>query len=94
MRALRVLIAETDSEIRKNTLEHIRAMESVESCEEAAGCAEAVEKCKSLAPDVVVMSSQLPVADALEAVQEMRSSARRRISCYWQRRIPARSMSN
>jgi chemotaxis response regulator CheB len=72
MRTLRVLVAEEDPAARKDTVAVILSKKNIESCEEAANCQEAVAKCKTFKPHVVVMSAQLPAMDALQAVQEMK----------------------
>ena len=70
---LRVLVTEANALARKGIVDALEALKNINSCVEADSCAQALKKCKSLRPHVVVLSSKLPAMEALAAVQQMKS---------------------
>jgi DNA-binding NarL/FixJ family response regulator len=68
---IRVLLADDHGVIRDGLGRLISALEDVELVGVAADGAEAVEQCRRLTPDVVLMDLDMPVLDGIEATRRV-----------------------
>lgn len=71
---LRVLIVDDHDIVRRGLATLISRQDGLEVVGEAGTAAEAVEKARSLAPDVVVLDIRLPDGSGIEACREIRDS--------------------
>ena len=69
--SIRVVLADDHGVIRDGLGRLISALEDVELVGVAADGAEAVEKCRATAPDVVLMDLEMPVLDGIEATRRV-----------------------
>ncbi len=72
-RAIRVLIAEDQSLVRRGLVAIVNMEESAQVIGEAADGAEAVNLWRSLKPDVVLMDLRMPETDGLDAIRLIRA---------------------
>jgi DNA-binding NarL/FixJ family response regulator len=68
---IRVVLADDHGVIRDGLGRLIAALDDIELVGVAADGAEAVERCRELAPDVVLMDLDMPVLDGLEATRRL-----------------------
>ena len=71
----RVLIADDDDLMRAGLAELLAGDPTIEIVGEAATGREAVERCRRLAPDVVLMDVRMPDLDGIAATRELASAA-------------------
>jgi len=71
-RRLRILIADDNEMVRKSVIAILQSHGQWEVCGEAADGADAIEKAKSLRPDVVLLDISMPVKNGLEAARTIR----------------------
>jgi DNA-binding NarL/FixJ family response regulator len=69
---IRVLIADDHGIVRDGLAGVIAAQTDLEVVGSVENGAEAVESCRSLAPDVVLMDLEMPVLDGIEATRVIR----------------------
>ena len=72
MAAIRVLVVDDHSLVRKGVVETLAAEEGLEVVGEASNGEEGVASAKELAPDVVLMDLHMPVLGGVEATQQIR----------------------
>jgi DNA-binding NarL/FixJ family response regulator len=72
--AVRILIVDDDPTIRMLVARLLRRQSGWEPCGEASNGAEAIEKVKELAPDVVIMDLGMPVMTGLQAARTIAQS--------------------
>ena len=70
--AIRVLVADDNTLIRKEIRIIIESDEELEVCAEAANGLEAVKKAEESCPDVAVIDFQMPVMDGLKATRRIK----------------------
>lgn len=70
--ALRVLVVDDHESVRKGVCAILGSREDIELCGEAADGSEAIEKFRSVKPDLIVMDISMPVMDGLSASREIR----------------------
>ncbi len=70
--AIRVLVADDNTLIRKEIRTIIESDEELEVCAEAVNGVEAVEKAEESCPDVAVIDFQMPVMDGLKATRRIK----------------------
>jgi DNA-binding NarL/FixJ family response regulator len=68
---IRVVLADDHGVIRDGLGRLISALEDVELVGMAADGAEAIDKCRALSPDVVLMDLDMPVVDGIEATRRV-----------------------
>ena len=71
----RALIADDDDHMRAGLAELLAGDPTIEIVGEAATGREAVERCRRLAPDVVLMDVRMPDLDGIAATRELASAA-------------------
>ena len=69
---MRILIADDHEAVRKGVCAILSSREDVEICGEAENGKEAIEKAKSLRPDLIVLDITMPVLSGFEAAREIR----------------------
>jgi DNA-binding NarL/FixJ family response regulator len=74
---IRVLITDDHPAMRHGLAGAIAAERDMEIAGEAADGAEAIEKCRALQPDVVLLDLQMPKVDGLEAIATIREKSPR-----------------
>ena len=72
---IRVLVADDHGVLRDGLARVIAAQPDLEVAGEAANGAEAVERCRALRPDVVLMDLEMPVLDGIEATRRIATEA-------------------
>jgi two-component system chemotaxis response regulator CheB len=72
--AIRVLVVDDSSFFRRRVSEIINSESRLEVIDVATNGREAVEKAKSLKPDVITMDIEMPVLDGISAVKEIMAS--------------------
>jgi len=77
MQRARILIVDDHEIFRQGLRSLIEPLEQFEICGEAANGYEAIEKAKSLQPDVVLMDISMPQIDGLQATRIIRSEVPR-----------------
>jgi two-component system, NarL family, response regulator NreC len=70
--ALRALVVDDHESVRKGVCSILDSHQNIELCGEAADGSEAVEKTRSLKPDLIVMDISMPVMDGITAAREIR----------------------
>ncbi len=70
--AIRVLVADDNTLIRKQIRGIIESDVELKVCAEAANGLEAVEKAQESCPDVAVIDFQMPVMDGLKAIRRIK----------------------
>ena len=70
--AIRVLVVDDSTLIRKEIRTIIESDEELEVCAEAVNGLEAVEKAQESCPDVAVIDFQMPVMDGLKATRRIK----------------------
>jgi len=70
--AIRVLVADDNTLIRKQIRTIVESDTELEVCAEAVNGLEAVEKAKKSSPDVAVIDFQMPVMDGLKATRKIK----------------------
>jgi CheY-like chemotaxis protein len=70
--AIRVLVADDNTFIRKQIRAIIESDVELKVCAEAANGLEAVEKAQESCPDVAVIDFQMPVMDGLKAIRKIK----------------------
>lgn len=70
--ALRVLVVDDHESVRRGVCAILGSREDIELCGEAADGSEAIEKFRSIKPDLIVMDISMPVMDGLSASREIR----------------------
>ncbi|EKZ8662727.1 chemotaxis response regulator protein-glutamate methylesterase [Vibrio alginolyticus] len=73
--AIKVLVVDDSSFFRRRVSEIINSESRLEVIDVAVNGREAVEKAKSLKPDVITMDIEMPVMDGITAVREIMASA-------------------
>lgn len=71
--AMKVLIVDDDSAMRKLLRRVLSALPSVEVTKEAKSGAEAITLLPTFKPDVVIMDAQMPVMDGVEATRQIKA---------------------
>jgi DNA-binding NarL/FixJ family response regulator len=70
--AFRVLVVDDHESVRKGVCSILGSHHDIELCGEAADGGEAVEKARTLKPDLIVMDISMPVMDGISAAREIR----------------------
>lgn len=70
---IRVLVADDHELVRRGLSSVLELEDDLEIIGEAATGAEAVERCKELAPDVVLLDLRMPEMNGIEACQQMKA---------------------
>ncbi len=70
--AIRVLVVDDNTLIRKEIRTIVESDEELEVCAEAVNGLEAVEKAQESCPDVAVIDFQMPVMDGLKATRRIK----------------------
>lgn len=70
--AFRVLVVDDHESVRKGVCSILGSHQDIELCGEAADGGEAVEKARTLKPDLIVMDISMPVMDGISAAREIR----------------------
>lgn len=65
----RVLVVDDNPQVRQNLCEALKRETDFDVCGEAENGREAIDKAKSLQPDLIVMDFSMPVLNGLEAVR-------------------------
>ncbi|MCL5736505.1 MAG: response regulator transcription factor [Actinobacteria bacterium] len=73
-KAVRVMIVDDHAVVRSGLSAFIMAYDDLEFVGEAAGGAEAVEKCRQFRPDVILMDLVMPEVDGAEATRRIREA--------------------
>lgn len=73
--AIKVLVVDDSSFFRRRVSEIINSESRLEVIDVAVNGREAVEKAKSLKPDVITMDIEMPVMDGITAVREIMAAA-------------------
>lgn len=68
----RILIADSDSGVRRDVRQLLATREGFEVCGEATSGEEAISQAKQLQPDLVILDVEIPVVDGLEAARVIR----------------------
>lgn len=76
---IRVLVADDQALVRERFVAILDAQDDIEVVGEAADGREAVERCRDVDPDVVVMDIRMPHMDGIEATRLLASRARPRV---------------
>ena len=76
---IRVLLADDQALVRAGFRKLLEAEEDIEVAGEAADGAQAVERTRRLAPDVVLMDIRMPVLDGIEATRRLTGETAARI---------------
>ena len=72
--SIRILLADDHDMVRRGLAVFLLAFDDFELVGEAANGLEAVEKCRDLHPDVVLMDLMMPVMDGVTAIRSIRES--------------------
>ena len=72
--ALRVLVVDDHESVRKGVCSILGSRHDIELCGEAADGGEAIEKTRSLSPDIIIMDITMPVMDGMTAAREIRKT--------------------
>lgn len=75
MEPIRVLLVDNEEVFREGLAKLLKDQPHIEVVYQCGNGKEAIEKSKETKPDVILMSSQLPDSDALEAVKKIRESS-------------------
>lgn len=70
--ALRVLVVDDHEAVRRGVYAILGSRRDIEVCGEAADGSDAVDKARSLKPDLIVMDISMPVMDGISAAREIR----------------------
>jgi DNA-binding NarL/FixJ family response regulator len=72
MTSLRVLVADGDCAVRRGICKILESRESLVVCGQAANGTEAIEKAKTLEPDLVVLDVSMPILEGFDAAKRIR----------------------
>ncbi len=73
---IRILLVDDSPVVIDGLRSIVRSTTDIEVVGDAAGGAEAIEKSKELAPDVVVVDAQMPDMDGVEATRQVKEAVR------------------
>ena len=71
---MRILIADDHEAVRKGVCAILSSRKDVEICGEAENGKEAIEKARTLKPDLVILDITMPVLSGFEAAREIRKT--------------------
>lgn len=71
-KSIRVLIADDHTMVRRGLAVFIKAFDDLELVGEASDGAEAIEKCRDLEPDVILMDLKMPGQDGTQATRQIK----------------------
>ncbi len=72
---MRILIADDHEAVRKGVCSILSSRKDIEVCGEAKDGKDAVEKARSLSPDLIVMDITMPVMSGFEAAREIKKTS-------------------
>lgn len=70
--ALRVLVVDDHESVRRGVCSILASRRDIELCGEAADGSEAIDRARSLKPDLIVMDISMPIMDGMSASREIR----------------------
>jgi DNA-binding NarL/FixJ family response regulator len=76
MKPIRVLIADDHAMIREGLRQLLEMQADIEVVGEAKDGSEALDECRNLRPDVVLLDVEMPVKDGIQTLREIRKSKR------------------